>query len=151
MSPADEDTYRKLIDNLHQDTQDKMSMQEFVTAPPLREILASKDNKAWNVPITFPGEIIAPETQAGYQHVAEIVKKTLAGSTLTASYAGPVAFAADTTEMGQHDLDLIEIGTGLLVLGILFLIYRNVVTMLVPLATIGLSVLTAQGVLSGLS
>ena len=151
MSPADEDTYRKLIENLHQDTQDKISVQEFVTAPPLREILASKDNKAWNVPISFPGDIIAPETQAGYQRVAEIVKKTLAGSTLTAHYAGPVAIAADATEIGQHDMHVIEIGTGLLVLAILFFVYRNVVTMLVPLATIGISVVTAQGVLAGLA
>ena len=150
MGPADEDTYRRLIDNLHQDTQDKMSVQEFVTAPPLREILASKDNKAWNVPINIAGEIIAPETQAAYQHVAEIVKKTLAGSTLTAHYAGPVAIAADLTEIGQRDMHVIEIGTGLLVLAILFFIYRNIVTMLVPLATIGLSVVIAQGVLAGL-
>ena len=151
MSPADEDTYRKLIENLHQDTQDKMSVQEFVSAPPLREILASKDNKAWNVPINISGELIAPETQAAYKHVAEIVKKTLAGSTLTARYAGPVALADDVSVLAQEDMHVIEIGTGLLVLGILFLIYRNVVTMLVPLATIGFSVVTAQGVLSGLA
>ena len=151
MSPADEDTYRQLIDNLHQDKQDKISVQEFVSAPPLREILASKDNKAWNVPINIEGELLAPETQEAYKHVAEIVKKTLAGSTLTAHYAGTVALAADATEIGQHDLHVIEIGTGLLVLGILFLVYRNLVTMLVPLATIGLSVVTAQGVLAGLA
>ncbi len=104
MGPANEDTYRRLIDNLHQDTQDKMSVQEFISAPPMREILASKDNKAWNVPIDIAGEIIAPEIQAAYKHVVEIVKKTLAGSTLTAHYAGPVAIAADVTEIGQRDM-----------------------------------------------
>ncbi len=53
LSPADEATYRTLIDNLHQDTQDKMSVQDFLSAPPMREILASKDNKAWNLPINY--------------------------------------------------------------------------------------------------
>ena len=74
-----------------------MSIQDFISTPPLREILASKDNKAWNLPITFPGEVTAPVTQAAYKRVQEIVKQTLAGSTLTAHYAGPVATIADLT------------------------------------------------------
>ena len=151
LGPADEKTYRTLIDNLRQDTQDKMAIQEFITAPPLREILASKDNKAWNVPINLPGEVASPETQTAYQHISDIVKKTVAGSTLTANFAGGVALAFDTIILGQRDMHVIEIAMALLVLGILFAIYRNVVTMLVPLATIGLSMLTAQGVLSGLA
>jgi putative drug exporter of the RND superfamily len=151
LSPADEKTYRALIDNLHQDTQDKMSIQEFVTAPPLREILASKDNKAWNLPINLPGEVASPETLTAYEHIAEIVKKTLAGSTLTANFAGGVASAYDITFLGQRDMHVVEIATGLLVLAILFVIYRNVITMLLPVATIGLSVVTAQGILAGLA
>ena len=59
--------------------------------------------------------------------------------------------AVDTIILGQRDMHVIEIATALLVLVILFVIYRNVVTMLVPLATIGLSLVTAQGVLSGLA
>ena len=74
LSPGDEATYRTLIDNLHQDTQDKMSIQDFLSAPPMREILASKDNKAWNLPINMPGEVAAPETFATYQHVYQIVE-----------------------------------------------------------------------------
>ena len=90
LTPDDEKTYRTLIDNLHQDTQDKMSIQDFITAPPLREILASKDNKAWNVPINLPGEVASPETLTAYQHIVDIVRKSLAGSKLTANYAGGV-------------------------------------------------------------
>ena len=147
LGPADEATYRTLIDNLHQDTQDKMSVQDFISAPPMREILASKDNKAWNLPINMPGEVAAPETLATYQHVYQIVNKTLAGTTLTAHFAGGVATTADMTMLGEHDAHVVEIGTGLLVLLILLVIYRNLVTMLVPLATIGLSLVTAQGVI----
>ena len=55
------------------------------------------------------------------------------------------------TMLGEHDAHVVEIGTGLLVLLILLVIYRNLVTMLVPLATIGLSMVTAQGVLAGLA
>lgn len=151
LGPADEATYRTLIDNLRQDTQDKMAVQDFISAPPMREVLASKDNKAWNLPINMPGNVGAPETLAAYQHVYDIVKKTLAGSTLTAHFAGAVVTTADITMLGMHDMHVIEIGTGVLVLLILLAIYRNLVTMLVPLATIGLSLVTAQGTLAGLA
>ena len=44
---------------------------------------------------------------------------------------------------------LIEIGTGLMVLVILLIVYRSLVTMLLPLITIGISVVTAQFVVAG--
>jgi RND superfamily putative drug exporter len=149
MGPADENTYRTLIDRLHQDTQDKLSVQEFLSTPPLREILASKDNKAWNIPISIPHDQAAPETQAAYKRVAEIVKNTVGGSTLTAHLTGPVAVIAEMTVIGQRDAHVIEIGIGLMVVLILAVIYRNLMTMLMPLVTIVASVVTAQGVLSG--
>jgi RND superfamily putative drug exporter len=150
LGPADEDTYRTLIDRLRQDTQDKMSIQEFISTPPLREILESKDKKAFNLPITFPSDVGTPEAQVAFQHVADIVRKTVAGTTLSAALSGPVATVADVAALGNQDVQLIEIGTAISVLIILVLIYRNVITMLVPLITIGASVLTAQGTLSGL-
>ena len=55
LSPADEDVYRKLLDNLRADTADKMSVQDFVGAPDMRSLLESKDKKAWNLPINHPG------------------------------------------------------------------------------------------------
>ena len=55
LGPADDATYRNLIGNLRQDTRDKMSVQDFVSAPPMREILASKDNKAWIYRSTYLG------------------------------------------------------------------------------------------------
>jgi RND superfamily putative drug exporter len=150
LGPADEDTYRTLIDRLRQDTQDKMSIQEFISTPPLREILESKDKKAFNLPITFPSDVGTPEAQVAFQHVADIVRKTVAGTTLSAALSGPVATVADVAALGNQDVQLIEIGTAISVLIILVLIYRNLITMLVPLITIGASVLTAQGTLSGL-
>ncbi|MGA7052687.1 MAG: MMPL family transporter, partial [Mycobacterium sp.] len=151
ISPADEDVYRKLVDRLHEDTQDKMSVQDFISAPPMREVLASKDGKAFNLPISFPGDGGAPATLVAFHRVTEIAKQTTAGTTLTANVSGPVATIADATDLGFEDLHYIEIGTIVAVLLILFVIYRNVVTMFVPLLTIGASIGTSQGVLSGLA
>ncbi len=46
---------------------------------------------------------------------------------------------------------MIEAGTGIMVLLILLIVYRNPLTMVMPLITIGISLATAQGVLAGLA
>jgi putative drug exporter of the RND superfamily len=151
ISPADEDVYRKLVDKLHQDTQDKMAVQDFLSTPQMREVLASKDGKALILPVFFPGAATAPPTIWGYKHVKEIAKEVTAGTTLNAYASGPQATIADATEMAEEDAQFIGIGTVFCVLIILFIIYRNVVTMFVPLLNIGATVATSQGVLSGLA
>lgn len=50
LGPADEAVYRKLIENLRADTQDKISVQDFLAVPEMKELLASKDNKACEPP-----------------------------------------------------------------------------------------------------
>jgi putative drug exporter of the RND superfamily len=151
ISPADEDVYRKLVDKLHQDTQDKLSVQDFLGTPEMRELLASKDGKAFILPVTIPGATTAPSTVAAFYRVKQIISQTSAGTTLTAHVSGPAAIVVDATAMAEEDAHFIEIATVLSVLIILFVIYRNVVTMFVPLLNIGASLATSQGVLSGLA
>jgi putative drug exporter of the RND superfamily len=150
LGPADEETYRTLVDKLRQDTQDVKTVQDFLGTPQLREVLQSKDNKVWVLPVLLDGDAGTPEAGSAYQHASEIVKKTVAGSTLTANLTGPAATTADLVDISQKDLHLIESGTAIMVLLILLIVYRNPVTMLIPLITIGVSVATAQGVLAGL-
>ncbi|KAA1251979.1 RND family transporter [Mycobacterium simiae] len=151
LTAADEDTYHKLIENLKADTADKMSVQDFLGTKELREIFESKDHKAWNLAINFPGDAPAPETQAALRNVSAIVKKTVAGTSLTAHLSGPVATVSDLQKLGEEDVRIIEIGTIVSVLLILIIVYRNLVTMMIPLATIGVSIVGAQGLLSALT
>ncbi|OBK96455.1 hypothetical protein A5645_08390 [Mycobacterium asiaticum] len=149
LTPADEATYRKLVSKLNEDTQDKMSVQNALDDQEARNLLVAKDGKALILPINVPGDQNDPATLATYKRVAAIVKQNVAGTTLTANLSGPLATVADITDIGQEDIHFIEIATVLSVFIILLVIYRNLVTMFVPLATIGISVATAQGVLSG--
>ncbi len=100
ISPADEDVYRKLVDRLHEDTQDKMAVQDFISAPPMREVLASKDNKAWNLPINMPGDVGAPETLAAYPTRLRDRQKDPCGNNADRQFAGAVATTADITMLG---------------------------------------------------
>ncbi|MGZ4583093.1 MAG: MMPL/RND family transporter [Mycobacterium sp.] len=147
LTHTDEDLYRKLVDKLN--SQEKLSVQNALDDPEMRQVLAAKDGKALILPITVPGDAGDPAAIAEFKKIGALVKQTLAGTTLTAHLSGPLATVADLTDIGQEDVHWIEIATVLSVLIILMVIYRNIVTMFVPLATIGISVATAQGVLSG--
>lgn len=151
LEPADEKVYRALVHRLRLDTEDVVMLQDFHTTPALREVLASSDGKAWILPVGLAGDLGTPEANAAYIRVAEIVKQTVDGSTLTADVTGPAATVADLTDAGARDRLAIELAISVLLLVILAVIYRNPITMLLPLITIGASLVTAQAAVATLS
>lgn len=151
LQPADEDTYRKLVAALRSDTQNVVMVQDFIDTPPLQEVLTSKDNKAWMVPVGVAGTMGSPQALAASAEITTIVEEAVAGSTLTANLTGPAATVADTVVSGEKDRIRIEVATIVLVFGILLVIYRNLITMTLPLLTIGVSLLTAQGLIAGMA
>jgi RND superfamily putative drug exporter len=151
LGPADEGAYRALVDKLRQDTRDVVLLQDFVSTPPLREVMTSSDNKAWILPVGIAGEVGSAQSYFAYTRVADIVKEAMAGSTLTTNLTGPAATVADLTDGGERDRTHIELATLVMVLAILLIVYRNPVTMFLPLMTIGISLVTAQAVVAGLS
>ncbi len=151
LAPPDEQMYRTVVDRLRRDTQDVVMLQDFVSTPQLRETLSSHDGKAWILPVGLAGELGTPESYAAYTRVADIIGHTVAGSTLTANLTGPAATVADLTDAGARDRLPIELAIAVLLLVILTVIYRNPVTMFLPLITIGASLMTAQGLIAGIS
>jgi RND superfamily putative drug exporter len=150
LGQADEQVYRTLVDRLRRDSQDVVMLQDFVGTPPLRDTLSSEDGKAWILPIGLSGEL-GSESTAAYTRVAGIVKHTVAGSSLTAHLTGTAATVADFIDVSVRDQIQIELAIIILLLVILLIIYRNPITMLLPLITIGASLTIAQTVLAGVS
>src|ERR1700753_3160837 len=140
LNPSDLATYRTLADNLRPDTHDIVMLQDFIHTPALREAMTSKDHKAWYLPMVLSGGVGTPELHEGFGRVAKIVKESVTGSTLTANLTGPAASGDDLMFVGIRDMHVIEIAVVVMVLVILFAIYRNVATMMMPLITIGVSV-----------
>jgi RND superfamily putative drug exporter len=151
LSPADETTYRTLVGKLREDTTNVVSLQDFLGSPEVREVLSSKDKKAWYLPIALAGHAGSAEGGVAFQNASKLIKQTVSGSTLVAHLAGPAATAADLTMISERDMHVIEAGTGIMVLLILLIVYRNPLTLVMPLITIGISLVTAQGVLAGLA
>ena len=149
--PADEKVYGTLVDRLRQDNADVVMLQDFLSTPELRQVLVSKDSKAWILPVGLAGELGTPESYNAYTRVSDIVDHAVAGTTLKANLTGPAATVADLTIAGAKDRLPIELAIAVLLLLILAIIYRNPATMMLPLITIGASLLTAQGVVAAIS
>ncbi|MGH3970735.1 MAG: MMPL family transporter, partial [Mycobacterium sp.] len=148
LGPADEAAYRKLVDALRRDTRDVVMVQDFISTPPLRSVVTSEDHKAWVLPVGVAGELGTPRSYAAFNRIGDIVKHSVSGTPLTANITGPAATVGDLTVAGNRDRLPIELAIGVLVLIVLLVIYRSVVTMLLPLLTIGLSLVIAQAVVA---
>jgi RND superfamily putative drug exporter len=152
LKPADEATYRTVVNALRDDVTDVVMVQDFFTTPQLRPFLTSKDKTTWVLPVGLAGELGTPRAYESYNRVADVVEHhTRADGPLTVYVTGPAATVADLTVAGQQDRLHIEIAIGVLVLLVLLVVYRNPVTMLLPLAAIGTSLVTAQALVAGVS
>lgn len=150
LGPAEEAVYRKLVDNLRADHQSVVMLQDFISTPALRDVVTSKDHKAWYLPVGLAGELATPAAGESYKKAVEIVKASTTGTSLTAHLTGPAATVGDLTAVGERDVHVIEIATALMVLTILLLVYRNPLTMILPLVTIGISLAVAQQLIAWL-
>ncbi|MDH6195954.1 RND superfamily putative drug exporter [Mycobacterium frederiksbergense] len=151
LGPADEAAYRKLVEALRDNMTDVVSVQDFVNTPQLRPFMTSADKTTWVLPVGLAGELGTPRAIDSFNRVSGIVERSTAGSPVTVHLIGPAATAADLTIAGQHDRLPIEIAIAVLVLAVLLVVYRSAVTMLLPLVTIGSSLLIAQALVAGFS
>jgi RND superfamily putative drug exporter len=151
LQPADEAAYGKLAATLRADTHDVAGVQDMVTTPALRPSMVSADSKAFYLAVNLKAPTGSPESSQAYQSIEEVAKRSTAGSPLTAQVTGQAAIVGDMSIVSAHDIHMIEIATAVLVLTILSVIYRRPITVLLPLITIGISVASAQGLVSMLS
>jgi putative drug exporter of the RND superfamily len=151
LGPSDQDVYRKVATTLRSDTNQVASVQDFLTTPPLRQLMVSKDNNAFYMAVMLKAPAGSPESSTAYKQITETVEHATDGSGLTADVTGQAAMMGDLSIIGEHDMHMIEIATAVLVLTILLVIYRRPVTVLLPLITIGVSVTAAHGAVSALS
>jgi putative drug exporter of the RND superfamily len=151
LGSADENVYRTLVDHLRNDRSDVVTVQDFLAVPMLRQMLGSHDNKAWLLPVGLAGELGTPESYRAYTRVSAMVRRTIEGSAVSADFTGPAATVADLTDAGDRDRSAIEMAIGVLLVVILLLIYRNPITMMLPLIAIGASLQTAQALVASVS
>ena len=89
--------------------------------------------------------------QRAYRHALATVKDATAGSSLKINVVGAAATFEDLNSIGEHDQTIIELSTVITIFTILVIVYRNLVAMLMPLFTIGVTMGVAQQVVAAMA
>lgn len=150
LTEEDEAVYRRLVDRLRADTENVLTIQDFVAIPELRPVMTSKSNQAWQIPVNLRGTMGTGAGQSAYKRVEAAVREETAGSALQANVIGPASTIDDLNKVGVRDQLVMEIATVGIVLLILILVYRNLVAMILPILMIGVGFVAAQQIVAGL-
>ncbi len=148
LSKADGATYRRIVAGLDAHPTEVVEVQDYLDQPQLRTALVSKDGRATYIPVGLSAPIGSPRSNEDVALLRSIVDDAGTAPDTQVHITGDPATVADLTKAVNDASDTITvISVGLLVL-ILVLIYRRLITVLIPLATIGIALVCTRGVLS---
>jgi RND superfamily putative drug exporter len=148
LSRADGATYRRIVAGLDAHPDGVVEVQDYLEQPQLRTALTSEDGKATYIPVGLSAAIGSPRSNEDVALLRSIVDDAQAPPGTEIHITGDPATVADLTTAVNDASDTITlVSVGLLVL-ILVIIYRRLVTVMIPLATIGVALVCTRGVLS---
>jgi RND superfamily putative drug exporter len=123
------------------------STQTPYSRPELREALSSEDGKVILLVIVFTTAPFAPETDAAVQAIRAHVDR-VAPSDLEVHLTGNAGVATDQSIAINTAVERTTLITLVLIVLILLWVYRSPITILVPLATVGVALGVSRGVIA---
>lgn len=141
--------YESFVDRLRQ-TPEVQSVRDLASDRVAAKQAISADRKAWYLPLGLRGRFGGPDTAEAVEAVRTTAAQVFDGSSTRVHVTGPSATFADQVHAAESELVLISIATLVLIGIILLIVYRSVITALLPLVVIGASLAVARGILSGL-
>lgn len=148
LNDSDEATYRRIVSGLNAHPKQIVEVQDYLDQSQLRTSLTSKDGRATYIPVGLKAPIGSPRSNEDVALLRSIVDKADPDPGTKVHITGDPATVADlTTAVDEASKTIHAVSIGLLVL-ILVLIYRRLVTVLIPLATIGVALVCTRGALS---
>ena len=121
--------------------------QSVRTRPELRDVLSAKDGTTTILIVQFNTPPFEPPTNEAVVDIRDHIRETKPRD-LTVHVTGNAGVAADQSNTIQDSIDRTTVITIALVVLILLWVYRSPVTLGVPLLTIGISFIVAQGIIA---
>jgi putative drug exporter of the RND superfamily len=146
-NPTDQAYYRHLVASLRANTDHVADMQDYSTRPDLERALTSKDGNATYIPVSLRHPVGSPKAGGDVFWVRHAVQ-TDRPPDLDAFVTGDVASITDLNTEINKSIGIITGVTIAIIIVIVLLLYRSPILPLVPLATIGVSLLAARGLVS---
>ncbi|MBS9533603.1 RND family transporter [Mycobacterium sp. M1] len=142
--------YDKLVRDLRADTDHVQYVMDTWGKPITAAGAQSLDGRAAYVLLRLAGDIGQMQANESVAAVRHLVDASDPPPGLTVYVSGAAPLAADTVAIANSSLNNITIATIFLIIFMLLLVYRSVVTMLVPLFGVLILMLAAKGVIATL-
>src|SRR3954454_10365032 len=146
-NPADQAYYRDLVSKLHTGTEHVADMQDYAARPDLKQALTSSDGEATYIPVSLRHPVGSPKADEDVTWVRHAVQQDRPPD-LHAYVTGDVASIADLNTDINKSIGLITFVTIAIIIVIVLFLYRSLILPLVPLATIGVALLAARGLVA---
>lgn len=148
LDAADQRIYRTLVNRLQDAPERVAEVQHYLGRPQARKVLTSDDGKATYTVVGLASAVGSPESDQDVHWLRDLVDELRTPDGTKVHVTGDPAMISDlTTAVNEASLKVTVVSL-LLLVSILWLIYRRVATVFVPLATIGVALLCTRGVLS---
>src|SRR6201987_5042045 len=150
LDDGDHQYYDDLMRRLKHDTQHVQLVLDLWGKPITAAGAQSLDGKATYVLLRLAGDIGQMQANESIRAVREIVEKDPPPPGLKVYVSGAAPLASDTLTIANSSLNNITIVTIILIFVMLFLVYRSVSTLAVPMYGVLFELLVAKGVISTL-
>ena len=150
LSEQDRTYYNGLVSTLKADTTHVQYVMDTWGKPITAAGAQSLDGKASYVLLRLAGDIGQMQANDSVNAVRHIVATSNPPAGLKVYVSGAAPLAADTLLVANSSLNNITIATMFLIIFMLLMVYRSVVTMLVPFFGVILLMLSAKGVIAAL-
>ena len=143
--------YDDLIKRLEADTAHVQHIQDFWGDPLTEAGAQSTDGKATYVQLNLAGNIGETLANESTEAVRKVIDESHPPKGVTVYVTGPGALQADMNHAGDRTMHRIEIVTLLVIVSMLFMMYRSIITVITVLVLVGLQLSAARGIVSMLA
>ena len=143
LEPADVAWLGDLADRLRAGTEHVADVQDPVSQPSLEQALVSPDRQAAYLPVAIRHPLGSPEAAEDIAFLREQAGEHPPG--VRTAVTGDPATLVDINEELDAKVAFVTVLSVLIIVGLLALIYRRVITVLIPLGSIAVALLAARG------
>jgi RND superfamily putative drug exporter len=144
----DQALYERLVSTLRSEPERVSEVQSYVGDEQARKALTSKDGKATYISVGLPAAVGSPQADEDVDWLRRTIADLDPPAGTKLYVTGDPAMISDLTTAVNEASNKVTGVTVALLLVILWLVYRRWAAVLVPLATIGVALVCARGILA---
>src|SRR5690625_4770033 len=148
LGPADVDYYHRLVQRLADDDEDVAYVLDLFGNPGLDKLGLSPDGQAIELLIATTGDVGSSRAHQSTQRVRDLIAELPRPDGLVVNLTGPSPTFSDLFAAIDTSLVIITMVSVALITLLLVVVYRSLITALIPLLTVGTSLGVARPVIS---